>query len=436
MISSATCAKPWRDDAFNSRSGWPGSDTDRRFAMSQDDDMTQGSRRLFLADSVKLGAASLIGWSAEQFLIDHTLAALIDAPSGDPFARGERIGTLRFDDRKRSSRPRGKVYGRGLNGRLRRDLSALTPDSLITPNERFFIRTRCPDRIDYTKPWTIRIHGLLRKPIDIPVHEIASRAQPMGVHLLECAGSGLGGLISAATWSGVPVSTVLSRANALAQATRIRISGFDDHSKFDSGYDERGADWIFTLDQLTEAGAFLATQMNGVALPRDHGYPIRLVVPGWYGCTCIKWLDEIEFVDDTASVTRHMRHFARRTHQVGVPRLAKDFQPAEIDLAAMPVHVEKWRIQGKIVYRVVGILWGGRQTTDALVIRFNANETYVPVESYEHETTKTWTLWTHTWHPPKPGKYVIQLQVDEPATRTRRLDRGAYQRIVRVEEVS
>ncbi|MEE9128863.1 MAG: molybdopterin-dependent oxidoreductase [Phycisphaerales bacterium] len=404
--------------------------------MSQDDDMTQGSRRLFLADSVKLGAASLIGWSAEQFLIDHTLAALIDAPSGDPFARGERIGTLRFDDRKRSSRPRGKVYGRGLNGRLRRDLSALTPDSLITPNERFFIRTRCPDRIDYTKPWTIRIHGLLRKPIDIPVHEIASRAQPMGVHLLECAGSGLGGLISAATWSGVPVSTVLSRANALAQATRIRISGFDDHSKFDSGYDERGADWIFTLDQLTEAGAFLATQMNGVALPRDHGYPIRLVVPGWYGCTCIKWLDEIEFVDDTASVTRHMRHFARRTHQVGVPRLAKDFQPAEIDLAAMPVHVEKWRIQGKIVYRVVGILWGGRQTTDALVIRFNANETYVPVESYEHETTKTWTLWTHTWHPPKPGKYVIQLQVDEPATRTRRLDRGAYQRIVRVEEVS
>ena len=435
-MGSVTCAKPWRDDAFNNPRGWQASDTDRRFAMSQDDDMTQGSRRLFLADSVKLGAASLIGWSGPQFLIDHALAALIDAPPGDPFARGERIGTLRFDDQKRTSRPREKAYGRGLEGRLRPDLSALTPDSLITPNERFFIRTRCPDRIDYTKPWNIRIHGLLREPIDIPVHDIASRAQPMGVHLLECAGSGLGGLISAATWSGVAVSTVLSGANALAGATRIRISGFDDHSKFDSGYDERGADWIFTLDQLKETGAFLATQMNGVALPRDHGYPIRLVVPGWYGCTCIKWLDEIEFVDDNASATRHMRQFARRTHQAGVPRLAKDFQPAEIDIAAMPVRVEKWRIQGKIVYRVVGILWGGKQTTDALVIRFNANEIYVPVESYEHETTKTWTLWTHAWHPPKPGKYVIQLQVDEPATRTRRLDRGVYQRVVRVEEVS
>ncbi len=435
-MGSVTCAKRGRDDAFNSPSGWQGSDTERRFAMSQDHNMTQGSRRLFLTDSVKLGAASLIGWSASQVLIDHALAALIDAPPGDLFARGERIGTLRFDDQKRSSRPREKVYGRGLDGRLRRDLSALTSDSLITPNDRFFIRTRCPDRINYTKPWNIRIDGLLRKPIDIPVQDIASRAQPMGVHLLECAGSGLGGLISAATFSGVPVSTVLSRANALAQATRIRISGFDDHSEFNSGYDERGADWIFTLNQLKEAGAFLATQMNGVALRRDHGYPIRLVVPGWYGCTCIKWLDEIEFVDDTASATRHMRHFARRTHQAGVPRLAKDFQPAEIDIAAMPVRVEKWRIQGKIVYRVVGILWGGKQTTDALVIRFNANETYVPVESYEHETTKTWTLWTHTWHPPKPGKYVIRLQVDEPATRTRRLDRGFYQRAVRVEEVN
>lgn len=404
--------------------------------MSQDDDMTQRSRRLFLADSVKLGAASLVGWSAPPFLIDDALAALIDPPPGDLFARGERIGTLRFDDQKRSSRPREKAYGSGLNGRLRPDLSALTPDSLITPNERFFIRTRCPDRIDYTKPWNIRLHGLLPEPIDIPVQDVASRAQPMGVHLLECAGSGLSGLMSAAAWSGVPVSTVLSRANALARATRIRISGFDDHSEFNPRYDERGADWIFTLDQLKETGAFLATQMNGVALPRDHGYPIRLVVPGWYGCTCIKWLDEIEFVDDTASATRHMRQFARRTHQAGVPRRAKDFQPAQIDIAAMPVRVEKWRIQGKIVYRVVGILWGGKQTTDALVIRFNANGVYVPVESYEHETTKTWTLWTHTWHRPKPGKYVIQLQVDEPATRTRRLDRGVYRRAVRVEEVS
>ena len=401
----------------------------------EDDDMNQGSRRLFLADSVKLGAVSLIGWSASQLLIDDALAALIDPPPGDPFARGERIGTLRFGDQKRNPRPREKAYGRGLNGRLRPDLSALTPDSLITPNDRFFIRTRCPDRIDYTKPWNIRIHGLVREPIDIPVQEITARAQPMGVHILECAGHGLTGLMSAARWSGVPVSTVLSGANALAQATRIRISGFDDHSKFDSAYDERGADWIFTLDQLKATGAFLATQMNGVALPRDHGYPIRLVVPGWYGCTCIKWLDEIEFVDDTARATRHMRHFAGRTHQPGAPRLAKDFQPAEIDIAAMPVRVAKWRIDGKIVYRVVGILWGGKQTTDALVIRFNANEIYVPVESYKHETTTTWTLWTHTWHPPKPGKYVIRLQVDEPATRTRRLDRGAYQRAVRVEEV-
>ena len=116
--------------------------------------------------------------------------------------------------------------------------------------------------------------------------------------------------------------------------------------------------------------------------------------------------------------------------------MARSFAPAEIDIAAMPVRVEQWRADDQLVYRVVGILWGGKQTTDALVIRFNGWERYVPVESYEHTTTNTWTLWSHAWRPTKPGEYVIRLKVDDPAIRTRRLDRGRYQRVVRIEEVS
>src|SRR5204862_7518096 len=104
--------------------------------------------------------------------------------------------------------------------------------------------------------------------------------------------------------------------------------------------------------------ALLATGMNGAPLPPDHGFPVRLIVPGWYGCACIKWIDRIDLVAADAPATTQMREFARRTHQNGEPALAREFTPAVIDQAAMPVRVEKWLADGRIAYRVIGVMWG------------------------------------------------------------------------------
>ena len=135
-----------------------------------------------------------------------------------------------------------------------------------------------------------------------------------------------------------------------------------------------GASWIFSRDDLQRA--LLALRMNGAPLPRDHGFPVRLIVPGWYGCACIKWVNRIELVPDDAPATSQMREFASRTHQPfdasrragsptaagpGPPQaLARDYLPAVIDTAAMPVRVEKWVASGHVFYRIVGITWGIR----------------------------------------------------------------------------
>jgi hypothetical protein len=197
-----------------------------------------------------------------------------------------------------------------------------------------------------------------------------------------------------------------------------------------------GASWIFSRDDLERAGAFLATHMNGAPLPRDHGFPVRLIVPGWYGCACIKWVDEIAFVPDTAEATTQMREYAARTHQRGQPALARDFAPATIDVAAMPVRVEKWAVDGRLEYRVVGIMWGGDKPTNALQIRFRPDEPFVPVTDCPlPETTRTWTLWSHAWRPAARRTYQIVLRVDDPSIRTRRLDLFFYVREVRIDEV-
>jgi hypothetical protein len=106
-----------------------------------------------------------------------------------------------------------------------------------------------------------------------------------------------------------------------------------------------------------------------------------------------------------------------------------------IDPAAMPVRVEKWLAEGKILYRVVGIVWGGTAPIKTLMIRFNPEEEYVPVDRFTRTKNDPWTFWTHAWSPKEPGTYSIRLAIKDPGVRTRRLDSGYYVRTVEISEV-
>src|SRR6185369_371957 len=138
----------------------------------------------------------------------------------------------------------------------------------------------------------------------------------------------------------VPLGDVIARQKPPADATAVLVSGLDDTAQR-SRTSTPGASWVLPLASLERLGAFLAVRMNGEPLTRDHGAPVRLVVPGWYACSWIKWVNEIRFVSADAASTSQMVEFSLRTHQSGVPALAKDYEPPVIDLAATPIRVEK-----------------------------------------------------------------------------------------------
>jgi len=319
----------------------------------------------------------------------------------------------------------------GWDGRLYTDLSLVDRNRLLTPIPEFYIRTLFPDRLDLAAhlPWQIAVEGL-DAPTQLTLDDLLPLARPMGAHVLECSGNSRGaqfGLLSATEWTGIPLEAVWARLGRLP-TDRVELGGFDDHSvPSANNHSTPGASWIFTLDQLR--GAFLATGMGGAPLTLDHGFPVRLIVPGWYGCTCIKWLNLIRFVDDAAPATSQMVEFASRTHQTGVPALARDYQPAALDQAAMPVRLERWRRGGQTLVRVVGILWGGSQVTTELSIRFGADQPFVPVDVCPPMTGNAlWTVFEHVWVPPGPGMATIRCAV--AGVRTRRLDQGYYDRAV------
>lgn len=330
-------------------------------------------------------------------------------------------------------------FDEGLDGRLVTDLSNLSPENLVTPNEKFYIRTRYPIGIDPDQPWSVALAGLGSEPRTIEADELVRRSEPMGQIVLECSGNNRSlrqfGLLSNAEWAGVSLDTLLEDLSPPEAATGLRITGYDNHAR-PRGASIPGASWIFTLNDLSAHGAFLATHMNGAPLPKDHGFPVRLIVPRWYGCCCIKWVNRIEFIDETAAATSHMKEFYSRTHQSARHELARDYAPAVMDHAAMPVRVERWRVGRKQRYRVVGIMWGGDEPRRDLLIRFQDSEDYVPVSHCDGQgRNQTWGMWWHEWRPKKKDRYDITLRIADPSVQTRRLDREYYMRSVRITKV-
>jgi len=351
------------------------------------------------------------------------------------FAGGKLLGLVDFADERLIQMD--TAFGGELDGRLYTDLSTLTGPDPVTPTAKFYVRTRASELLTDANSWQMAIDGAGREPLRLPIADLKSAAKPMGMHLMECAGNvrmAHFGMISAGNWAGVHIWEVLDDAKVEPEATRVRISGFDRYVAA-SATSVPGASWIFTPQELKNAGAFLATELNGQPLTRDHGAPVRLVVPGWYGCTCIKWVDSITLLDDKAEATSQMQEYAARTLQKGMPRLAKEFLPAVIDQAAIPVRVEKWLVDEKIRYRVEGIAWGGTHLVKELEIRFNPEEDYVRVDNFSQVKNDPWTLWSHEWSPKAPGTYSIRLAVKDPLVQARKLDSGYYVRSVEITEV-
>ncbi len=386
------------------------------------------TRREMLKTSLAAGGAALLGFG------DLRLPALRRGARGDAVPEGRYLALIEFVGE--GLIPMETPMGAGLDGRLYTDLSNVTPDHPVTPNENFYLRTRASELLDDRKPWAIKVTGPLKRPLEIGMPALRKMSRPAGSHLMECSGNvrfAHFGMLSVADWAGVPVSEILESARIDKAGSRVLISGFDRYP-IPSSTSEPGASWIFTVDDLNSSKAFFATEMNGSSLAKDHGAPVRLVVPGWYGCTCIKWVNEISLVGEDAAVTSQMQEFAARTMQQGTPELARDYRPAVIEQAAMPVRVEKWLVEGKIEYRVHGIAWGGSRPVSGLEIRFNEAEAFVPVADFKQTRNDPWSFWTHPWTPKGPGIYSIHLRARDNSVPARRLNSGYYARSVEITE--
>jgi len=230
---------------------------------------------------------------------------------------------------------------------------------------------------------------------------------------------------------------LLDRVKPSAASYRVLVSGLDDERIREER--DAGASWIFSRDDLSRA--LLAVQMNGAPLPRDHGSPVRLIVPGWYGCACIKWVNRIELVPTRrlrrrrcASSARNAPAFGLRTPLDSVR--AREYIPAVIDTAAMPVRVEKMGgATGASSTRSSGSSGrrqGDQSTVDPVqgefaLTRVRALPCAIVLRHLEH-------LDAHVASE-SPGRYTIVLRVDDPTSAREGSIWYFYARAVQIDEV-
>jgi DMSO/TMAO reductase YedYZ molybdopterin-dependent catalytic subunit len=388
-----------------------------------------GRRRFLGAALATAGACSFDAISVARLLAQ--------ASCTDAGAEGELLATLPLTGDQPRHTPFGEpVGGAGLDTRVFTDLSTLEPNRLLTPSEQVFVRTAPPPGIAGRQAsWTVAL-GADGAPGSIGIGELRQQSTPMGAHLIECAGNtdpNNFGLMSVAEWSGIPLASVVQRLQPGTGDYGVLVSGLDDEAQ-SARSSVIGASWILPLADLPRLGAFLATGMNGAPLPLAHGAPVRLVVPGWYGCAWMKWVREIRLVGPDAPVTSQMAEFAGRTHQDGRPLLAREYEAPVIDLAATPIRVEQRRLNGAVHYRIVGIVWGGQTRARDLQIRFGSRDPWRPLEVCPATASNTaWALWSYRWTPTEPGVYNIAIKSADSSVRTRRLDMFFYARRVRVD---
>ncbi|HUE90273.1 MAG TPA: molybdopterin-dependent oxidoreductase [Vicinamibacterales bacterium] len=376
-------------------------------------------RRAFLRGGLTIGGVAFLGGT------DALVEALAGQSCKDRPA-GELLSVVPLHGATPRATPFGQIVGGpGLDARRFADLSRLEPGRLITPTREMFLRTAAPAALDPSAAWPL------------PIDRWRRAAKPMGAHLIECSGNtdpDNFGLMSVCEWDGLPLTHVMDSLPPHREAAAVLVSGLDHPESSRSSH--AGASWVLPLDAVKQTGAFLAFRVNGEPLPADHGAPVRLVVPGWYGCSWIKWVNDIRLVGPDEPITSQMIEFSLRTHQPALPTLARDYQPPVIDLAAMPIRVEKRRVAGRIEYRVVGIVWGGDRPVTHLQIRFRAGEPSTPFPICPAPRThRTWSLWEYRWRPTSPGLYSIALTAADPTIRTRRLDVSFYVRRVLITDV-
>ncbi|HEY1316313.1 MAG TPA: sulfite oxidase [Gaiella sp.] len=264
----------------------------------------------------------------------------------------------------------------------------------------------------------LEVTGAVENPIALELDDLRERPAVETVATFECAGNGralldprpvsqpwLNEAVGTARWRGVSLAALLQEARPSRDAVDVVFSGLDRGVE---GEIEQRYERSLPLSEATGAGCVVAYEMNGGALPPQHGFPLRLVVPGWYGMTNVKWLTEIRVVEepfDGYQVTSGYR--IRQTEEEdGLP--VTRMRPRSLMAPpGIPDFQTRDRIAGRGHHLLEGRAWSGRAPIARVEVSVDDARTWADATLLrEFDDRYAWCGWSFSWDA-TPGDHVL-----------------------------
>ena len=294
-------------------------------------------------------------------------------------------------------------------------------DSFLTPMELFYIRSHFPaPKLDLAS-YQLRIDGAVRKPVSLSYNELRDMPSETRVAILECAGNSRVflvpqargaqwelGAVGNAEWTGVPLTALLERAGVEEDACEIVLEGADQGTPVEEPVPPDPISYARSLPRhkARQREVLIAYQMNGRDLSRDHGYPVRAIVPGHYGMASVKWLTRIYAVREPFRGYWQTSDYGYWDYLDGKPvRRALAEMKLKSEIARPRVYET---LAPNQVYTVLGAAWAGETEVTEIAVSTDGGQTWADAQFLDPVQRYAWRRWKFDWLTPrKPGQYTL-----------------------------
>jgi DMSO/TMAO reductase YedYZ molybdopterin-dependent catalytic subunit len=279
--------------------------------------------------------------------------------------------------------------------------------------------------IPYVEPdtWTLQVGGLVTRPLTLSLEDLKARPSRTLAVTLECAGNGRALLgprpisqpwlleaIGTARWTGTPLRGVLEAAGLSPQAREILFTGLDQGVQ---GQEVQYYQRSLSVEEALGEDVLLAYEMNGETLQPQHGFPLRLIVPGWYGMTHVKWLDRIEAIAQPFQGYQMVSsyRYSQSAEDPGQP-VNRILVRSLMVPPGIPDFMTRIRLARAGEIPIMGRAWAGGLEISRVEVSEDGGATWDDATLGEQVSRYAWREWTYRWQA-RPGRYTLCVRATD-----------------------
>ena len=310
----------------------------------------------------------------------------------------------------------------GAPGAASRQLDIRKIDGMLTPKDQFFTTQH------FTKPeidpakYRLKFTGMVNKPTEFTLADLKAMKSTEVVHGFECSGNSpraIQGLASCGRFTGVPLNRVLKQMGVNAKAREVVFFGYD-HGSGDVAFRQQTykLDQQFgrsiTLENAMKPEPMLSYAMNGEPLTLTQGYPVRLVMPGWYGVANVKWLAEVHLQEE-----RYVGNYQTRWYRTirGVGGTGKDDDPETQWVENEVTHMQLKSVIARVrktggAHQVLGFVLNDGTPVKSVEVQID-NGPWQKATLDSANSQFSWKLFTYRWEGALPGEHTLVSRVTD-----------------------